>query len=280
MKNKTTQKDADFLQTVETSMKQVMDRVNASKTTQEAKDLLATVPNIPNLVEPKMKRLVDCAFVLTTCDLWDCWDERDDMTVRDDATASTCRDDSTYRSGDASTNYSCIFDDASYFTCDDESLYSRYSRCTQDTTAEDSQNMNVDGDDIVDKEEDEEFEKIMEALKKHAASLGISELELLERLETQQEESHIKEVKPHARLATVQEAADEESSASNQAVQSLKEDVAKESEKTSAKEKATGQPDRAAGKRHLGRKRDRFNFTRRKRDFSRKLLRNVNVASF
>lgn len=197
----------------------------------EAASFLASV-NVPDMIETHYKKCVDYAIMMTTCELWDCWEDvkqAKTLQARDEEDTSSVvsyrdNDEDSYRtSADASTVCSNLFadDEFSYLTRDDESLYSQYSRYSNYTGGGDEceslysrSTRRSDKDDPSKKKDDEEdanFKRVMAALKKHAESLGISEAELLERLEAQQEELRKeKEEVGDQSLETVMETTEEE----------------------------------------------------------------------
>lgn len=202
----------------------------------------------------------------------------DDETVysdRDDDTAYTSyTDDYTYRSGDEITAYTYYYDDdETYLTRDDEttySYYSRYSTNTEGTVPDD------------DNDDDGELDKIMEALKKHASSLGITDTELLRILEAQQEETPKEEVqKEEVQQEEVQKeevqregAKKEEHSADHNSTQSVQSEH-KESGKEEENEDTTNELQPEIYLQHMlprerGFRSTRFNIVRRSRDASKK----------
>lgn len=163
--------------------------------------------NIPNLLESQFRKCFDCAIVMTSCDLWDFWDvdiddpraiirqardDEQDAGEDDASTVCTGRDDdiSLYRTTTDLSYYYSANDDCSYLTRDDESLYSSYSCFSTNTGFDSTASRSViSGDDEASKKEEEAyFQSIIGALKRHAQSLGISEVELLKKLEAQQEQ--------------------------------------------------------------------------------------------
>lgn len=254
--------------------------------------------NTPNFVEKQFNKLVDYSIVLTTYELWGCWDcvgeENDDS--RDEVTAVTdessdCSDDreeETCAASDTSTAYSSFFlgDDLSNFTLDEESLYSQYSRHSNLTNADDVESLYSrsarsataeDAGETDEKEQDMYDRMLVEALKRHAVSLGISELELLRRLEAEQEAMRKSE-----KLETVNEMEeDEESSepdASEQTAEAKhqtedRENAEPEEEDVGNSGESLEQRDKFVMKTYLGLRRKRVSPTRQKRASSKKKKR-------
>ena len=156
---------------------------------------------------------------------------RDEQSItesgQDDETTCTDRDDFSCRTGSFSTAYSGYYnDDSSFFTHDDESLYSRYSEYTGNSeyTRESEYSSNTNADERDDtgvvqlSEEETRFQQVMAALRKHAASLGISEEELLRELEEEQKKNQKEKktgesvVKQKSQLEPVVEETDETAS--------------------------------------------------------------------
>jgi hypothetical protein len=161
----------------------------------------------PDALEKQFKRVVDD---LVLCDLpLECWrpDEeeqpkiqsRDEQSItessKDEEMTCTDRDGISCRTGSFSTAYSGYYnDDATFFTHDDETLYSRYSEYTgySEYTRESEHSRNINA---TEKDEtgavqlSEEETRLLAALRRHAASLGISEDELLRELEKEQKKN-------------------------------------------------------------------------------------------
>lgn len=285
--------------------------------------------NIPNFVERNFNACVDAVIILFTYELWGCCDEtekeavqtRDEDTDRDDGTTCTDRDDDTYRTDDGYPDY---VDDESYFTQEDESLYSRYddeslySRYARYTNAEEesvysrdsyTRNANAgeedaekegageEDDQAINKEEEKrdegntDFEKIIFALKRHAASLGISDMELLQRLEAQQdairkeEQSLAQSAQQRPVLETVEEGSEDATEEGSETTvltvvlekeESRKEESGKGREIGTQNVELTLQPKQKTLSRKLGLRPRKFNNNaRRKR---RPMFRRVNVV--
>lgn len=179
-----------------------------------------------------MNRVVDD---LVLCDLpLECWrpDEeeqpkiqsRDEQSItelsQDEETICTDRDGISCRTGSFSTAYS------GYYNDDDESLYSRYSEYTgySEYTRESEYSSNTNADErdetgaVQLSEEEIRLQQVMAALRRHAASLGISEDELLRELEKEQKKNQKEKktgksvVKQKSQLEPVVEETDETAS--------------------------------------------------------------------
>ena len=251
---------------------------------------------VPDIVETKFNQFVDCATVATTHELWDCCPDQkemlqclDEMILCNDrdfypflpyrndqdaySTLSYRDDDSIRTGGDDSTAYSFFLDYAiSYFTTgDEESLYSRYSRYTQDTGCPNrSCKTIVEEDESVVSEYDDDFKRIIEALKKHAAVLGISEMELLEILEMKQEELR-REQQPKVPLKRT---------ISDQTIYRLVDEAANKKEKRKEGAKSNSEvPEKPGLKRFLGFRAHGFNTHWRNREISRRMFRRVKTTS-